>query len=182
MSDDGTSGGGTVSAPAESSGASAPASLPEVKERVLSTLATQEDAGDFIAESNAQKAEERGEDLTPYQRGERTERFKKAIEIARQDGSEPLPQTATEDHAGSSQHDKGGDRDQVQRQIDYARADAKFEMRAERFEAQAPDFKEVLETFQYIPAHQHVAEVILKSDVGPQIAYCWHNFRKPFSN
>jgi hypothetical protein len=163
--------GATDTGSAETSGSSVPSNsnTQAVKERAFAEMAKADDSTDYIAERRDQEAEARGDEKVeqPHRKQERLERFRRALDRARQEG-EP----AAISEANASDHvpaEASADRDKA---IEHARLDAQFELRANEFISRNPDFvSTVQETFALFPAGEHFKEAVLQSPLGPEILY-----------
>ena len=60
--------------------------------------------------------------------------------------------------------------EQARQQEQYAAKRAKFDTAADKFAKEQPDFYEVTQD-RHLPITQEMAEVIMDSDIGPQVAY-----------
>ena len=157
--------GMTDSGSADTSGSTAP--IEQLKDRAFHEMAKADDVSDYAAERRDREAEARGSDEaeTPHRKQERLERFRRALDRARQEG-EP---SAAEANASDYAPEQTGDRDAEIRQ---ARADAQFELRAHQFMQEAPDFEDMVRgAFSVFPPSQHLKAAILQSPIGPELAY-----------
>jgi hypothetical protein len=144
-----------------------------------------DDATDFVEESRDRAAEEAGEELPPNRKQARRDRFARALEAAREAERNPVKDTrdalelaADEDdeprHEEPRDHQREHEEHEArQRQRDEMVATtAKYEMRAAAFEQAVPDYKETIQAvFGVFPPQESVADALLKSPVGPELAY-----------
>jgi hypothetical protein len=156
--------GVTDTGSAETSGSTA--STPQaIKERAFAEMAKADDSSDYVAERRDQKAEARGDDSveTPHRKQERLDRYRRALERARQEGepSNEAAEVASETGAVDREHD-----------IQRVRADAQFELRANEYIKANPDFVQtVQEVFAVIPPNETFQDAVRESPFGPEIVH-----------
>jgi hypothetical protein len=140
----------------------------EVKDKALRSMAESDDASDYIAERRDQEAEARGGDgpEQPHRKQERLDRFRRALNRARQEGEPSASQPQI------TQAEQPSDVPDTEAAIRHARADAQFELRAREFMKKDSAFEATCkETFSLFPPAPHLYEAILHSAAGPQILY-----------
>ena len=182
MSDELNPGAGPESAASPAPAPSGVAALPqEAKDEALRLMAQADDAADFVAEKRDQEAEHRGEPEAPPKRTSRHERYKRAIERLRQENMQlkggdaaavgdvanstaapERPESAPALHHGEPPEERD-------RRI---RQEAAFELRAKDYFRENPMARhEIGATLSVYEPADHVAEVILKSEIGPALAH-----------
>ena len=174
MSDDLNPGAGPDSVASPTPAPSGVAALPqEAKDAALRLMAQADDAADFVAEQRDQEAEHRGEPEAPPKRTSRHERYKRAIERLRQENMQlkggdaaAAADTAAPERlepAPAQRHDEATE--DRERRI---RREAAFEQRAKDYFRENPTARqEIGATLSLYEPADHVAEVILRSEIGP---------------
>ena len=181
MSDDLNPGAGPDSAASPAAAPSAVAALPqEAKDEALRLMAQADDATDFVAEKRDQEAEHRGEPEPQPKRTSRHERYKRAIERLRQEnmqlrGGDAGPADGAADTAASERQPPAPAQQHGEAPEDYEhriRREAAFELRAKDYFRENPMARhEIGATLSIYEPADHVAEVILKSEIGPALAH-----------
>jgi hypothetical protein len=182
MSDDLNPGDGPDHAANPAVAPSGVAALPqEAKEEALRLMAQADDAADFVAEKRDQEAEHRGEPEAPPKRTSRHERYKRAIERLRHEnmqlrgGDAVLADGAANNAAAPDRPEPappqqhGESLEEHERRI---RREAAFELRAKEYFRENPTARqEIGATLSLYEPADHVAEVILRSEIGPALAH-----------
>ena len=182
MSDELNHGAGPESAASPTAAPSGVAALPqEAKDVALQLMAQADDATDFVAEKRDQEAERRGEPEAPPKRTSRHERYKRAIERLRQENMQlkggdvsvadgVANSTAAPERLESAPAPHRGEPpEEHERRI---RQEAAFELRAKDYFRENPMARhEIGATLSLYEPADHVAEVILKSEIGPALAH-----------
>jgi hypothetical protein len=156
--------GMTDAGSAETSGSAASTPAQAIKEKAFAEMAKADDSSDYVAERRDQEAEARGDDSveSPYRKQERLDRYRRALERARQEGE---PNTEPAELATEPQADR-------ESEIRLARADAQFELRANEYIKTQPDFVQtVREVFSVIPPNQVFQDAVRESPFGPEIVH-----------
>jgi hypothetical protein len=156
--------GVTDTGSAETSGSTASTPSQAIKERAFAEMAKADDSSDYVAERRDQKAEARGDDSveTPHRKQERLDRYRRALERARQEGE---PSNEPAEVASEPQADRDAE-------IKRVRADAQFELRANEYIKANPDFVQtVQEVFAVIPPNEVFQDAVRESPFGPEIVH-----------
>jgi hypothetical protein len=166
----------------------ADATTRSIKEAAYEAIVNSPDVSteDYAEETKDRAAEKRGEELPAARKQARGERFQRALAAARDAESRPTVdkrdalERARDDAADDHRHEEPTDHQREheehqtrQRARDEAvAATAKYEMRAAEFEKSAPDFRDTIQSvFAVFPPAEHIAEALLRSPIGPEIAY-----------
>jgi hypothetical protein len=182
MSDELNPGAGPDSVAGPATVPSGVAALPqEAKDEALRLMAQADDAADFVAEKRDQEAEHRGEPEVPPKRTSRHERYKRAIERLRQEnmqlkGGEAGAADGAANNATASERTEPAPAQQpgetLQDHERRIRREAAFELRAKEYFRENPTARhEIGATLSVYEPADHVAEVILKSEIGPALAH-----------
>jgi len=182
MTDDLNPGAGPDTAASPAAAPSGVGALPqEAKDVALRLMAQADDASDFVAEKRDKEAEHRGEPEAPPKRTSRHERYKRAIERLRQenmqlrggdsataDGATNVTAASERPESAPAQHHGEPPEDRERR----IRQEAAFELRAKDYFRENPTARhEIGATLSLYEPADHVAQVILKSEIGPALAH-----------
>lgn len=168
-SESGSSGGGDVSSPAAKS----------FRDQAYETIVRSEHVSteDFVDETRDREAEERGdpEVNSPLRKQRRAERYQRALEAASKAGDSNLMQEAgrTPAHQEGSEGPQAADAEEHwNREREAIYHAAQHHLRAAEFSRVQPDYHEMISSVLtvYQPA-EHIAGALVKSPVGPQLAY-----------
>ena len=142
------------------------ASEKEAKELLVGALAKADDAGDYVAERDLQEKEfRRGERTDEADRQGRVERARHARELLLAEQRELRgEQPAIEQSYVPAENAEGDPSEE-------ARADGAFRVRLEQARERLPDFNDQVSMFDYLPLRDDVEKAIIRSPVGPELAY-----------
>lgn len=151
--------------------------IKSVKDQAYEAIVHSEDISteDYVEETRDREAEKRGdpEVNSPLRRQRRAERLQRALEAA---GTADVPGRQADANEPDAHHEPSeAPHDweaEIRRRDDSVRATAQYEMRAASFSQQQPDYHDTIQSvFSIFPPSEHIADALLRSPFGPQIAY-----------